>query len=356
MPFNHTYHGAQRVLQVYGGIVLFSGIPANILSGIVFASDRTNRSTTRILMVLLAIADTLVLVTAMLRYWIRETFGEDIRNIHPVFCRVHVFTMAFCSDFAVGTLCSVAVERFLLVAFPHMSNVLVTTRTIFFGFCAFVVGIAGKNACLFWLIDYIVDPDTGRNLCTAKSKYRNVIKIFAKVDLISYSMIPYIILFFCNMYIYIVLRRQSHLFRTSRQSTGSLLSRRNTTRGRNKRKPQNAIKILTALTVLHFITTLPGTIFIFIKVYLNLMQKKDAQTKAILYLLYDGLLMLAFTNNALNFIAYLLSSPQFRYKLLTLLHLNSIRRSADGDGEEVTGHAMTTCRIKGGQSVFSNGR
>ncbi|KAM7535402.1 hypothetical protein Aperf_G00000098191 [Anoplocephala perfoliata] len=317
------------------------------------ATDRTNRVTTRILMVIIAVADTAVLLTAVTRYWAFEVLNTDVRNYSDLTCKVHVFAVAFFTDFAVGSLCAVAVERFLVVAFPQRAKSVASTKTISIGMTAFAVALFVKNGIHFFIMG-LRDVPTEAGLivraCTPDEDYTQWTRIFMKIDFFSFAVLPYVILFSCNLYIYYVLKRQRRILReTLAKNSRSLLHRSSatpttvmtgdilestentqeqkancackgqkkflTTSGvskpeRRKRKPEDVIKILTALTVIHVVCTLPGTIFTLLSDYTNLGRQK--QTKHVL-------VMLIFTNNAINFFAYLASSERFRNQFASLL-------------------------------------
>lgn len=350
----------ELALQIYTSLLLIVGLPGNIISGFIMATDRTNRVTTRILMVIIAAADTAVLLTAVTRYWAFEVLNTDFRNYSDLMCKVHVFAVAFFTDFAVGSLCAVAVERFLVVAFPQRANIVTSTKTICIGMTTFAVALFIKNGIHFFIMGLQeVSTEAGLivHACTPAEDYTRWTRIFMKIDFFSFAVLPYVILFSCNLYIYCVLKRQRRILHETlnrRQSkSGRPLPRRNSAtlttnltgdilestennpeqiakckhKGekrstsisgackpeRRKRKPEDVIKILTALTVVHVVCTLPGTIFTLLSDYADLRRQK--QTKHVL-------VMLIFTNNAINLFAYLASSERFRNQFASLLRCN----------------------------------
>ncbi|KAL5108979.1 D 3 dopamine receptor [Taenia crassiceps] len=331
------------------------------------ATDRTNRLTTRILMVIIAVSDTAVLLTAVTRYWALEVLKSDFRNYSDLICKIHVFAVAFFTDFAVGSLCAVAVERFLVVAFPQRANTVTSAKTVITGMVAFAVALSIKNGIHF-LIMGLQEINTEGNatisVCAPNEDYTRWTRVFKKIDFFSFAVLPYVILFSCNLYIYCVLKKQRKLLSTAlnqKRVQNSLPAvqvnsappnfptaddivekdnRRTETSmnyraidqkksfsisgggsgpksERRKRKPEDVIKILTALTVVHVVCTLPGTIFTLLAEYTDLRRQKP--TKYVL-------VMLIFTNNAINFFAYLASSERFRIQLVKLLSCGRANR------------------------------
>ena len=75
--------------------------------------------------------------------------------------------------------------------------------------------------------------------------------------------------------------------------------------------------ILLTVSVLFLLTTAPISIYIMRNVTLQL--HADAVEKAQLSLLWACLNLLLYTNNALNFVLYLMSGPRFRRELCKML-------------------------------------
>ncbi|VDO04589.1 unnamed protein product [Rodentolepis nana] len=346
-------------LQIYTSFLLIIGLPGNAISGYIMATDQTNRITTRILMVIIAAADTAVLLTGVTRYWSNEVLGFDFRNYSDLICKVHVFAFAFFTDFAVGSLCAVAVERFLVVAFPHHANTFTSIKSVCFGMATFAFVLSIKNGIhlfMMGLLEITGASDETFHACKTIAKYHKFMEVFKKIDFITFAVIPYIILFSCNLYIYCKLKRQRRLLQTTinkRQTkiNKSILLASSPTPGtytntdnmesevadknselmpnsmidgekrnhsknvssrqeRRKRKPEDVIKVLTALTVVHVVCTLPGTILTLVSDYKHLSVPIEIKQFLVIFI---------FTNNAINFFAYLASSERFRKKLARIL-------------------------------------
>ncbi|KAL5970236.1 Growth hormone secretagogue receptor type 1 [Taenia solium] len=359
----------ELALQIYTSLLLIVGLPGNAISGYIMATDRTNRLTTRILMVIIAVSDTAVLLTAVTRYWALEVLNSDFRNYSDLICKLHVFAVAFFTDFAVGSLCAVAVERFLVVAFPQRANIVTSAKTVIIGMVAFAVALSIKNGIHFLIMglqEVITEGNATIFVCAPDEDYTRMTGIFKKIDFFSFAVLPYVILFSCNLYIYCVLKRQRKLLSAAINQKGvqnriptvqvnsappnfptaadtverddrvtdismnyrvvdqkKSLSVSGGGGGpkseRRRRKPEDVMKILTALTVVHVVCTLPGTIFTLLAEYTDLRRQKP--TKYVL-------VMLIFTNNAINFFAYLASSERFRIQFVNLLSCGRANRHA----------------------------
>ncbi|CAH8451928.1 unnamed protein product [Schistosoma turkestanicum] len=371
------------IIKIYASLLLLFGLPGNIISAIIMGGDRSNRLTTRLIIIILAIADNLVLLTAVLRYWLMEVCGWDLRTTGPITCKLHVFAVGFSTDFAVGVLCAVAVERLLVVTLPYKASNLVTLNSVIIGMVCFALSVAIKNSLHFWMMggqksqqsqvdslnlykinqtikneiinaDKIFTENSTRKepfKCTFVSEYEFIFRIFMKFDLISFAVLPYLILFTSNVIIYIKLRNQRRLMRCHANTSPMVPNTTNTnihsknsnshkqrrqsdrkslnqpeltnqlqsrdTRGKRlTRRPEDVVKLLTALTIIHVICTLPGTIFTFLSSYFNYFHDMP---KHVHDQIKFGLVMLIFTNNAINFFGYCISCTTFRQTIIRVL-------------------------------------
>ncbi|KAL7060674.1 hypothetical protein AAHC03_09209 [Spirometra sp. Aus1] len=381
----NPHYVIEVLLSIYTSLILIIGIPGNALSGFILSTDRALRKTTRFLMGTLAVADTIVLLIAVTRYWVNVMFDKDPRDAGELICKTHVFAVAFSTDFAVGALCAVSVERYLVVAFPQKAASIVRLPFVILGMFLFALSVAIKNGIHFvimgkwlWANNTLLNsssPEATKAtmvfVCKTHEDYANWTRIFMKADFISFAILPYVILFSCNLYIFCVLRRQRRLLNNSPNAVvikvpqiivttpgelpeddceakthvklsiagneqtsfikadsaalserkwrwffGLTLPRKMSKYERKKRKPEDVIKVLTALTVVHVFCTLPGTIFTLLYSYFHVLPSLDEKTNRLIKFF---LVMIIFTNNAINFFAYLASSERFRQRVSELL-------------------------------------
>lgn len=331
-----------EILKIYLSLLLLVGLPGNFMCGWIMGSNKTSRITTRLLMVVLSVSDSAVLVTAISRYWLKKVFKWDIRNLGPITCKTHLMTVGFVTDYAVGALCALAVERLLVVAFPHRATVIVTMSTVTIGLTVMGATIIVKNSMHIWIMGYYVSQNAHDQNQTTTSLNETKITtfecrrnedmalsdVFLKFDFFTYSVLPYIILFTSNMYIFLRLRRQRKLLKRASSGaskctvtvTGPLMSQTDQALStssrphekisvtRRKRRHENVIKILMALSLIHVGSTLPATIWTLISEYFKNVIEENAQN----LLIKEVLVYFLFMNNATNFIGYYISCTSFR--------------------------------------------
>ena len=104
-------------------IILILGTIGNILSAYIMSQKPLRRSVTALYLSVLAVVDTLVLYTGLLRYWIKAISGVDIRNQSQLTCRLHAFLVYWFTDLAVWIIVIVTLERFINVQYPHKARI-----------------------------------------------------------------------------------------------------------------------------------------------------------------------------------------------------------------------------------------
>ena len=82
--------------------------------------------TTGLYLLVLAVVDTLVLYTGLLRHWIRELFGTDVRNGSIAACRIHHFVLNLAVQVEAWIIVCVGIEKMVAVFFPHKAKQIFT--------------------------------------------------------------------------------------------------------------------------------------------------------------------------------------------------------------------------------------
>lgn len=77
-----------------------------------------NRQSIYVYLSILAVFDSLVLYIGLLRQWVGEITGSDIRNGNSWWCKSIVIAGYTCSDVSVWLIVAVTVERYIVVCHP----------------------------------------------------------------------------------------------------------------------------------------------------------------------------------------------------------------------------------------------
>ena len=99
-------------------ILLLAGTLGNVFSILVLSRKSLRASATSVFLMTLAVSDTMILNTGLLRQWIKYTFELDIRNVSDSACKFHWAITYFSFYLSPWLLANVAIERFVAVFLP----------------------------------------------------------------------------------------------------------------------------------------------------------------------------------------------------------------------------------------------
>ena len=311
---------------IYGSaVILVFGTIGNLLSGLVMMRKSLQRHTTSLYLSVLAVVDTAVLYTGLLRYWIRALRQVDIRNLSSAGCKIHIFLVYFLFQFEAWILVWVAVERLVAIFVPHRANEVFTKK-----FAAIQIALTGAvlfavNAHFFWT-HTIADA-----YCYRSKQYTYFMDhIWNWLDFVLSSLAPFVFMLSINV---AIISRLLYLQRMRKANV----------RADNNARMNTMTAILITVNFMFFVTTAPITIYIGTQKhwYDNARTNKDY---ARLELVWACVNMAAYTNFAINFILYCLSGPAFRKELVRMLHLDKWLNKVQPIEQSTASTALATIR------------
>ncbi|XP_013417727.1 growth hormone secretagogue receptor type 1-like [Lingula anatina] len=315
----YEYHASEQLWLIAPPILIIFGTLGNALSVCVLSTKKLRNLTTSLFLIVLAIVDTTVLFTGLLRYWIRHLSNVDIRHLSAVGCKVHVFLVYTSLDVSVWLLMAVTVERFLAVCFPFRVKQLCTIDVAKVTIVTIVAVLSLVNCHFFWTmgdVEYVIGNKTYTQRCTyADVKYYAFMtKIWPWIDFCIFSLIPLTLMLLCNISITVGLGR-SYYRRKHLPLQGD--------------HPASDVRMTTmtamlmALSIVFIVTTVP------IAAYLigqrEWTKNADSHTIAKLSLAWAIVNILQYSNNACNFLLYCLSGPRFRKALTEIACVRCFR-------------------------------
>ncbi|CAH1796257.1 unnamed protein product [Owenia fusiformis] len=281
-------------------LIIIVGTIGNTLSFIILTRKNMRKSTSSIYLSVLAVVDSTVLYTGLLRHWIRHISDIDIRSITLGGCKFHIFLVYFSLDLSAWILVAVTFERLVAVYIPYKARVYCTSFTTFITVCAISFVLFFINLHFFWTYGYIKINDRGDIFVAciiAEEKYKHFARYtWPWLDMCIASFIPFFIMFTSNVLIIIKVRKLS--------ST-------------NESKMTFMTAMLLTVNFVFIICTSP--IVLYLNFYETWNPGSDELTiaKRKLHFVICNLLM--YTNNSINFLLYCLSGPTFRRDLRKLL-------------------------------------
>ncbi|PVD19740.1 hypothetical protein C0Q70_20231, partial [Pomacea canaliculata] len=108
-----------RLLSVFPPVLLAVGTCGNALSIAVLSGSSMRRSNAALYLIVLAVVDTMVLYTGLLRLWLLHLTDVDIREFSTFMCKFHTWIVYVTLDASVWILVAFTFERLISVCLPH---------------------------------------------------------------------------------------------------------------------------------------------------------------------------------------------------------------------------------------------
>ena len=290
---------------MYGSPILIAGgTLGNLLSFAVMLRKKIRHTTTSLYLIVLAVVDTAVLYTGLLRLYMKHSSGYDIRHSSALACKFHVFSVYATQQFDSWVLVSVTLERVCAVFLPHKSKEIFTKRFATVSLIIQALVIVTINSHFFYTHDLVYFRGYGeiQLACTPLLKthisYMN--NIWPWIDFCLFSLVPFTIIISSNVVIVCRLLWSSYTRRHHLHATSDV-------------KMTSMTAILITVSIVFFVTTAPISIYLIQSAVLH--QKANVYQRASLAMVWAVLNMILYTNNAVNFLLYFISGPRFRKEL-----------------------------------------
>ena len=350
------FRASKLILLYVPPLVLLVGTFGNLFSFFILRQSM-NKISTYFYLAILALTDILVLFIGLLRLWIGEITGFDIRDGSDVICK-GVITLGYIfSDFSVWLIVAVTTERYIAVCFPLKASFMcdvkqsrITTAVLFL-FTIFL------NCHFLWTVEVSREPNHNSTSmtshCQATPDFRYLLDVvWPWVDAAIYSLVPSVVMTILNILIIRQVIRARHL-RMTLQSGKTTCTCLQTNRNRKRckcdksRTPnESSLKLTSMLLVVSFsfiLTTSPNNVGVIVK---TCMIDITHQGAAQLYLAVTVTEMLMYLNHSINFFLYCATGGRFRRSIKRIVCRLKNRRPLDqGHGE-----LMTKYTLMGGRS------
>ncbi|CAF1345137.1 unnamed protein product [Rotaria sordida] len=304
-----------RITKPFALICLFVGSIGNSLSFIVFKQKQLRKHSTFRYLAYLSIVDLIVLYLGLGNIISRDYFSFDIRVQNLFLCKFHTFLTYVTTQLSSWTLTIVSIDRAIACTVMQLNKRFCRPKSadrIFFIICI-IISLINVHILLFMGSKRTINQSFIHNtssykdiiICTHNTS-RTYFKFFEKpyniIDLLSYVLIPFIIMTICAGII------AYRLFFSLRHTTVHIAVKGKTRKG--TRRAKQVSYMLLALNLVFVILLTPIVIG---QIFQDLNQEHR-------YRLYNSItLLMSYSNHALNFVLYGIASPQFRLTLKQLL-------------------------------------
>lgn len=291
------------VSSIFSPIILLGCAIGNIISFIVLLRPRLRRQTTSIYLAVLCVAEIGTCYTGLLRQFLLDAFDLDIRTMHALACRTHIYFTYVFLRVAPLLLALVTLQRYLYVSHRAICSLKSTCAQLF---CLFTfVCLAEFHLFIFYDFTYSDTRPRSDHIpfeCTVdRLKYKTYYgfrsKIYPKLALLAYTVFPLAVIIIGNLL----------LVRTVREA-----SERSRSKGRKKR---SLTRMLYAVSVLYTMLTSPASIFLAIA-------PTSYQLAPAFRLQWTLLRLLFYLCHSVNFLLFCASGTLFRQEFVSFVHSN----------------------------------
>ena len=282
--------------------LLFAGTIGNVLSGVVMLRRRLRSSNTSLFLAVLAVVDTLCLWTGLTRSYVKRNSGFDIRNYHPVLCKLQTFATFCVPQISAGILVCMTIERGFAIFFPHQSKRYCSKKSCSVALIAMSISLTALNANLFVIMDMVEYPGT----CAPRAQfYSFFVHVWPWIDFVFASALPFVVLIVANTGIVLKISISNYVRKHKmNQASGGV-------------KMTSMTVTLLTVSLVFLITTAPISVYLILQE--NFVKNLTPEQSAWADLWWAVVLNLFYVNNSCNFLLYCVTGPRFRKELQLML-------------------------------------
>ncbi|XP_025077655.1 probable G-protein coupled receptor 139 isoform X2 [Pomacea canaliculata] len=329
----------KRLWSVFPPVLLAVGTCGNALSIAVLSRSNMRRSNAALYLIVLAVVDTMVLYTGLLRQWLLHLIEVDIRQFSPVACKLHSWMVYFTLDISVWILVAFTFERLISVCLPHdvKRHCNAQTSCVFLSVIAvvlmtinshFLYGLDDEyiqtNVTVYDELDHHRQVTTVRRCIPLGREYEHFYNmVWPWIDLCIYSLLPLSLIVVCNSVIIIKVcvsrRKARRVIPSVAPSTHTDVQADDT----RSRQVSSMTATLMTLNLVLLVTTMPISAYLIVEPYFETIrdsssEQYDPKVSAQFSMAWAIVNIFMYTNNSINFLLYCVSGTRFRGELLSL--------------------------------------
>ena len=257
----------------------------------------------------LAVSDIVYLNTGLMRQWVRVLTGTDIRETNLAVCKIHTFVVHWTSHLSSWLLVAATVQRLCSVVLPLKARDIFTSTNIWISMLVIGACLAAVDATMFWTEGDVFDEETNITYkCTYLDKHEFYVNnVFPWMDLMLLVVIPFLIMLISNIVIIRTVCKTTRIRRTMSQNHGR--------GGRRTTNSMTAMMLTTSFAFLFLMFPLAISLTFINDIVPE--GQEEPLTEARIDVAWAVVSVLAYINNAINFLLYCISGELFRRTLLS---------------------------------------
>lgn len=320
MSFNENINLkiADGIRTIYPPVICVVGLTGNILAVVVLSAGKHRRTTTGLLFLSLAVTDTVVLLSSVLAIWLGFVLEENFIIHSSASCKVHTFVTYWSLQISAWLLVMITLERIFSVIAPHRVKKIVTRRRVLICLAALIIGLACLNSHIFYGLEKEFNIFLNKTDCRVTERHEKfMFTVWPWIDFFVSFAIPAAVFLLGNIII-ISRLKSSNRYRRSLTSLNVHSSQKDALESRKSRQIQCFSIITLVLNLAFLILVAPFAIFAIGQPYWFPFAERTEKRRSQLTLISTILLLLLYTNSAINFIVYMLCGSKFRNDFLRM--------------------------------------
>lgn len=202
---------AISMLRVLLPIIIFFGTLGNLLTFAVLVRRSMRTTPTFLYLTVLALADTAVLYLSGFKSWIRIITGYELLHSSDGACRFMIYILLCACYLSSWLIVLITADRFIVVFFPFNAHTILRIRQARIAAVCLVVVVAVCNLHVFWSFRLSID-ESGRPTCDSADDDWFMNEIFEYLKLVTYSVIPFILVLTFNVCLIVRINGRSNAF------------------------------------------------------------------------------------------------------------------------------------------------
>ena len=301
----------QKVWKIFPPILLVFGLVGNGLTVAVIRRLGLRNQPTLVFISVLAVNDSVVLLTGLPRYWINYVFDFDLRTISDPGCKLSLFSIYLTMQYSSWILVGVSIERMVKTYFPFKYRRVFTTTKVIIGLVITFIVLAFVNGHFFFT-NGINDFTNGS--CDSLNKANEDFDeyTFTYIDFTVLSLAPFTIMLVCNIFLVRVLHK-------IQQERASMMH--DSVLKRTHRVSVKMTRMLVVCTFYFILATAPISLYFILDTYLTPVYEETDNVLAIakMDLAWSITYLLQFSNYCVNFYLYTATNTRFAPEMKALL-------------------------------------
>ena len=312
-------HFSVLLWRIITPIFILIGLSGNILSVAVFSRKRMRNTPTSVYLRFLAVVDSLVILTALLRDMVLYYTYIDVRKLSDFSCRFHIYISSTARLVAIWLLCVIAIDRLILVKHPIWAKSKCTKKQSFLTAMALTIFLFILNSHMFIffkrseIMRFSKETNTtvlvGYTCSFISNDYRQFHMMARSIIImILFSIVPIICLIISSV---ILLRAIAVRHKKKQERTAAV-------NNMEQRGSTSVMKMLIAICVFFVTMYVPAIVYQMVSPYIF---DKTSRADTAKQMAFTSVLScLYYSNNCFNFLLYCVSGKLFRIELRGIHH------------------------------------